>query len=111
KRVIQEDIPKIAQIYTNAINIEKILYRLAASDEINIESLLTIYGIKKDEISEIIEILNKAELINVLFPFGGIDSKLNKSRKAFFMSPSLRRALLSVLFGGEISENYRLKLF
>jgi len=111
KRIIQEDIPKISQIYTNAINIEKILYRLAGSDEINIESLSTTYGIKKDEISEIVEILNKAELINVLFPYGGIDSKLNKSRKAFFMSPSLRRALLSVLFGGEIPENYRSKLF
>lgn len=111
KRVIQEDIPKIAKNYTNAINIEKILYRLAGSDEINIESFSTTYGIKKDEITEIVEILNKAELINVLFPFGGIDSKLIKLRKAFFMSPSLRRALLSVLFGGEIPENYRSKLF
>ncbi len=111
KRVIQEDIPKIAKIETNTIHTEKILYRLAASDEINVESLSATFGIKKDEIYEIIDLLNKAELINVLLPFGGIDSKLNKARKAFFMSPSLRRALLSVLYGGEIPLNYRSKLY
>lgn len=110
KRVIQEDIPKITETNTNSFNIEKILYRLSGSDEVNIESLSNTFGIKKDEVQEIIEILFKAELIHVLFPYGGIDCRLNKNKKAFFMSPSLRKALLYVLYGSEIPETFQSKL-
>jgi len=111
KRVITEDIPQIVHFNTNSTNIEKILYRLAGSDEINVASLSNVLGIRKDEITEIVEILDKAEMLNLLFPFGGIDSRITKNRKAFFMSPSLRRALLSILFGENISETYQSKLF
>lgn len=111
KRVILEDIPKISRVKIDSNSIEKILYRLAASDEINIDNLSKTYGIKKSEISEIINLLDKAELINLLLAFGGIDSKQNKIRKAFFMSPSLRRALLSALYGNDLPQNYISKLF
>jgi len=40
-----------------------------------------------------------------------IDAKLTKLRKAFFMSPSLRRALLSVVYGQTIPSNLRGKLW
>ncbi len=94
RRVIYEDIPKIAEI-VNPRYAEKILSRLAASDEINIQTLSQSIGISQDKINESLNILEKAELLNVLYAYGGIDSKINKAKKYFFMSPSIRKAILT----------------
>lgn len=94
RRVIYEDIPQMAE----KVNIhfsEKILQRIAASDEINLQTLSQSIGISQKEINENLDILVKAELLNVLYPFGGIDTKINKMHKYFFMSPSIRRVLLN----------------
>jgi len=96
RRVIYEDIPKINDS-SNPKHAEKILNRLAASDEINVQTLSQSIGISQDKINENLDILEKAELLNVLYPYGGIDSKINKVKKYFFMSPSIRKALLSPL--------------
>lgn len=105
RRVIYEDIPKIAEI-VNPRNSEKILTRLAASDEINTQSLSQSMGISQDKINESLAILEKAELLSVLYPYGGIDSKLNKMKKYFFMSPSIRKAILSPFMATDTKNMY-----
>ena len=110
KRVILEDIPKLNPTYSDHVKIERLILRLAGSDEINTEKLARLVGIKKTEINDLIDILAKAELLNVLMPFGGLDTKILKNKKAFFMSPSLRRALLSTLYGQNLPEQFRSKL-
>lgn len=110
KRVILEDIPKLKSSYTDYTKIEKLILRLAGSDEINPEKLAGIIGVKQNDINELIDILAKAEILNVLLPYGGLDSRIVKNKKAFFMSPSLRRALLSTLYGKELPEHFRSKL-
>ncbi len=94
QRVIIEDIPKINK-NANVQYAEKIINRLAASDEINIQSLSQTIGISQNEINRNLNILEKAELINLLYPYGGIDSKINKAKKYFFMSPSIRKAIIT----------------
>jgi predicted AAA+ superfamily ATPase len=110
KRVILEDIPKLKPTFTDFIKIERLLLRLAGSDEINPSTLAGVIGIKQNEINELIDILAKAELLNVLLPYGGLDAKIVKNKKAFFMSPSLRRALLSTLYGENLPDQFRSKL-
>jgi predicted AAA+ superfamily ATPase len=113
KRIINSDVPKFSsdnktqyiQVYS-----EKILFRLAASDEINLDKLSQTLGEKKATIEFVLEALGKAELLNILSPYGGIDSRINKNKKAFFMSPSLRRAILSVIYGNELPEEFRSKM-
>ncbi|MCK5538948.1 MAG: ATP-binding protein [Bacteroidales bacterium] len=105
RRVIYEDIPKINE-NSNPKHAEKILNRLAASDEINIQTLSQTIGISQDKINENLDILEKAELLNVLYPYGGIDSKINKMKKYFFMSPSIRKALLNPLMKMENDSLY-----
>jgi len=95
RRVIYEDIPKLSNENLIPRNADKILSRLAASDEINIQTLSQSIGISQDKINQNLDILVKAELLNVLYPYGGIDSKINKAQKYFFMSPSVRKALLT----------------
>jgi hypothetical protein len=110
KRIIHEDIPKLKPTFTDFTKIERLILRLAGSDEINPEKLAGIIGVKQNDINELIDILAKAELLNVLLPFGGLDTKIVKNKKAFFMSPSLRRALISTLYGQNLPEQFRSKL-
>lgn len=110
KRIIHEDIPKLKTTFSDFSKIERLIIRLAGSDEINPEKLAGIVGVKQNEILELIGILAKAELLTVLLPFGGLDSKIVKNRKAFFMSPSLRRALLTSLYGQNLPEQFKSKL-
>jgi len=110
KRVIYEDIPNLKPTFTDFTKIERLILRLAGSDEINPEKLSGIIGVKHNEINELIDILAKAELLNVLLPYGGLDTKILKNKKAFFMSPSLRRALLSTLYGQNLPDQFRSKL-
>ncbi len=98
RRVITEDIPKITRKNYTYKNSEKLLFRLAGSDEINLQSLSQTLGISTDEINENLDILEKAELLNILLPFGGYDTKINKNKKAFFMSPSVRLAIHTKMF-------------
>ena len=97
RRVIYEDIPQLTKNTINPQYSEKILNRLAASDEINIQTLSQSIGISQEKINENLDILEKAELLNMLYPFGGIDSKINKTKKYFFMSPSIRKTILAPL--------------
>ncbi len=110
KRVILEDIPKLNPSFSDSTKIERLILRLAGSDEINPDKLAGIIGVKRDRIEELVDILAKAELINVLLPYGGIDRKVTKNKKAFFMSPSLRRALLASLYGQNLPEQFRSSL-
>jgi hypothetical protein len=110
KRVILEDIPKLKPTFTDYIKIDRLVLRLAGSDEINPEKLSGIIGVKQNEINELIDILAKAELLNVLLPYGGLDTKIFKNKKAFFMSPSLRRALLTTMYGQNLPDQFRSKL-
>ena len=110
KRVIWEDIPKLNPHFSDFSKIERLLFRLAGSDEINPEKLAGIISVKQNEINALIDILVKAELLNVLLPYGGIDTRIAKNKKSFFMSSSLRRALLSSLYGHNFPEHFRSKL-
>ena len=109
RRVIYEDIPKISKNINTKFS-EKLLQRIAASDEINLQTLSQSIGISQKEIHKNLDILVKAELLNVLYPFGGIDTKINKAHKYFFMSPSIRRVLLSPLIGSKNNSSIFAKL-
>lgn len=110
KRVIYEDIPKLTPKRANELISEKILKRIAASDEVNIQTLSQSLGISQKEINENLETLVKAELLNVLYPYGGIDTKINKTQKYFFMSPSIRRVILNPLIGSKYNSDLFAKL-
>ncbi|MCX7726469.1 MAG: AAA family ATPase [Chitinispirillaceae bacterium] len=114
KRVVYEDISKINNSISDKLNtptILNLLTHLAISDEINKDKLSKNTNIKKEYIENILDIIEKAELINILSPFGGPKTRLWENRKVFFMSPSLRLSLLSIIYGNNIPENLVGKLY
>jgi predicted AAA+ superfamily ATPase len=109
-RIIHEDVPKLKPGFTDFAKLERLILRLAGSDEINPEKLAGIVGVKQNDINALIELLAKAEVLHVLVPYGGLDTKIAKNKKAFFMSPSLRRALLCSLYGHNLPDQFKSKL-
>lgn len=111
-RVVYQDIQKLDNtIKAEPTIILRLLFQLSISDEINLDSLSKITGIKKDELTSILDLIEKAELINILDPFSGAEGRIHKNKKAFFMSPSLRLSLLSILYATNIPENLQGKLY
>ncbi len=96
-----EDIPKIT----------KVLYQLSSSSEVNIEKIPSNTGCTKREAELFIEALTKAEILNPFLPYGGINAKINKNKKLFFMSPTLRLSLHGVLYGYDINADLRAVLY
>jgi len=109
-RIIFEDAIKMNNQF-DSFNALKILIRLAGSDEINLNSLSQTFAIKKEEIELIIESLHKAEILNILRPYGGINSKLTKNKKIYYMSPTLRLALLNQIYKQNIPESSLSKIY
>lgn len=110
ERIILKDIPEFTSS-EDAARMQRLLMRLALSDEINFQKLSKEFRCSENEIETLIDTLDKAEILNVFHPYGGIKSKTGQSRKAFFMSPSLRRALYSRIFGPKLEDNLRAKLY
>ena len=111
KRIIFEDVTKINSSYSG-IQFEKLLYRLAASDEINLDKLSQTLGLKKEDIENALHTLDQAELLNLIhINSNSIDSLLTRNKKAFFMSPSIRRALLSSIYGNNVPDSARSKMW
>ncbi|MGC8822918.1 MAG: ATP-binding protein [Desulfurella sp.] len=111
-RIVYEDIPKLnRQISVENERIIRLLQQLAISDEINLNSLSQKTGINKNDLEFTLKVINDAELINLLNPYGGAESRIWRNKKAFFMSPSLRLALLSTIYGMNIPSEKQSKFF
>jgi predicted AAA+ superfamily ATPase len=109
ERILLKDIPQINTDFFEIYN--RILFRLALSDEINFHSLSKDFKIKETDIEKIITTLNNAEILNVFLPHGGIRTRTGGNKKAFFMSPSLRRSLYARIYGDKLKEDLRAKLY
>ncbi len=111
-RVVYEDVLKLNQgINVNSDTILRLLLQLSISDEINPDNLSQKVKIKKEELNPILNLIQDAELINILNPYSGAERRIYKNKKAFFMSPSIRLALLTILYGGNVPSNLKGKLY
>lgn len=112
ERILFKDIPNFSQINSDDIQLMfRLLLRLALSDDINMVKLAGTIGCKQTQIEEFIETLHKAEILNVLAPYGGTGVKTGVNKKPFFMSPSLRRALFQRVYGEKMESRLRAKLY
>ena len=112
KRLVYEDIAKIDDsLDVDPMTIMTLLMQLAIADEINVSALSQKTGIKREELEKVLDIMEKSELINILPPYGGAESRIWKDKKIFFMSPSLRLSLLSIFYGKSIPSRLLGKLY
>ena len=108
-RIITKDIPGLDP--EEADLLYRILLRLAASDQLNFQTLAKEFRIKEKKVESFIQTLAQAEVLNLFYPHAGLRSKTGMNRKAFFMSPSLRRALYERMYGHVTTPDLRAKLY
>ncbi len=95
-RVLYQDLKEFYE-QNEVMKIQRLLIRIALSDEINKEKLSQFLGIKVGKVDRIIDSLAKAELIMKFPAYGGSKTRL-KQTKLFFTSPTMRYAIIKQLY-------------
>jgi len=111
RQIIFEDLQKIEQNVFFIFNVEKLLLKIANLDEIQMSSLSQMTDIPEDEIQEILQVLVKAELIHIVKANTPAENGEEETIKIYFISPSFRRSLLSLVYGDNITIENRTKIF
>jgi len=118
KKVIENDIPSIKSLNTDTtVNIWRIVIyiALARSELISNHKIANYLSISSKLVNDILNILEKSQLIFNVKPFGGSGKIVRKPWKYYFLSPTLKAAA-NVEFGrfnldnkkclGLLAENY-----
>ena len=108
-RVVEKDIIELGRFNIDTIKkIKSILLMVASSDEISVTSLAKNIGnISVNTLIDIFDILEEAEVLIRVYPYGSIYKKVRKPSKYLFMSSALRVALLTVVEGRRSYEKYK----
>ncbi len=107
-RVVYQDLKE----FYEANEIEKIkrfLVYLAFTEELNENKIAQSVEIKKDKLRVIIDSLENSEIIIRFPPYAGIKSKIKKFQKLFFVSPTIRYAILKQILAD--AERFHSKLY
>jgi len=100
-RVVECDLPELGK-FDNATlaAIKNILLMIAGSGEVSITSLAKgLQGISLVTLVNVLEALEKAEVLIRVYPYGSTYKKVRKPSKYHFMTPAVRHALLTIVEG------------
>src|SRR3989339_1223504 len=96
-KVINQDVQSLGRFNNKTlIHIKRVLFLLAESDVVSIQKLATTLEVSVNTISNILEVLEQAELLIRVMPYGSNTKKVRKPSKYQFMSSAIRSAFLSV---------------
>ena len=93
-RVVERDLPELGK-FDNATlaAIKNILLMIAGSGEVSITSLAKgLQGISLVTLANVLEALEKAEVLIRVYPYGSTYKKVRKPSKYHFMTPAVRHA-------------------
>jgi len=96
-KVINQDVQGLGRFDTKTlIHIKRVLFLLAESDVVSIQNLAKILETSVNTVSNILEVLEQAELLIRIMPYGSNSKKVRKPSRYQFMSSAMRSAFLSV---------------
>lgn len=96
-KVINQDVQNLGRFDTKTIGyIKRVLFLLAESEVTSVQNLAKTLDTSVNTISSILDILERAELLIRIMPFGSNTKKVRKPSKYQFMSSAMRSAFLSV---------------
>ncbi len=95
-RVLYQDLKEFYD-QNEVMKIKRFLTLLAFSDEINRNKMAKTLGVKIDKVDKIVDSLVKSEIL-LRFPiYGGVKTRVKKE-KLFFVSPTIRYAIIRQLY-------------
>jgi uncharacterized protein len=96
-KVINQDVHALGRFDTKTLSyIKRILFLLAESDIVSIQNLAATLETSVNTVSNILEVLEQAELLIRILPYGSNSKKVRKPSRYQFMSSAMRSAFLSV---------------
>ena len=96
-KVINQDVQSLGRFDTKTLShIKRVLFLLAESDVVSIQKLAATIETSVNTVSNILEVLEQAELLIRVMPYGSNSKKVRKPSRYQFMSSAMRSAFLSV---------------
>jgi hypothetical protein len=108
-RVVERDLPELGKFDTATLaTIKNILLLVAGSGEVSVTNLSNILrGISLVTLINVLETLEKAEMLIRVYPYGSTYKKVRKPSKYHFMTPAVRHTLLTVVEGESAFTNHK----
>lgn len=108
-KIVERDLPELGKFDTNTLAmIKNILLLVSGSDELSITSLSnTLKGISMVTLINVLEALEKAEMLIRVYPYGSTYKKVRKPSKYHFMTPAVRHTLLTIVEGESAFESHK----
>lgn len=112
ERVINKDIPQMRGLSSDIIGkVSAILYAVADMDVLNFTTLSEKFGISRPKIAEIFSVLEQAEVLHRIYPYGSHFKQVTQRPSKYLFSSPAFRAMYYKTIGNIISEqNARGKL-
>ncbi|MDP2683674.1 MAG: ATP-binding protein [bacterium] len=110
-KVINQDVQSLGRFDTKTlIHIKRVLFLLAESDVVSVQKLATTLETSVNTVSNILEVLEQAELLIRIMPYGSNAKKVRKPSRYQFMSSAMRSAFLSVAGNEQIFSSQKGRL-
>ena len=106
-RVVEKDLPELGKFDRDTLSIIKnILLLISGSGEVSVTNLAnTLEGISSVTLINVLEALEKAEMLIRVYPYGSTYKKVRRPSKYHFMTPAVRHTLLTIVEGESAFEN------
>lgn len=110
-KVINQDIQSLGRFDVPTLNnIKRILFLLAEADMVSIQNLSKTLGMSVNTITNVLEVMESAEMLIRVMPHGSNSKKVRKPSRYQFMSSAMRSAFLSVAGNEQIYASQRGRL-
>lgn len=110
-RIIGLDIVEISQFSSDIISrIPEVLYAISSSDMLSLNNLSQDLGIHRNTLMQILEILEKTEMVMRVYPYGAHISQVKKPSKYLFCSPAFRSMYFKFIGSVIKEDSYKGKL-
>ncbi|MFH1705453.1 MAG: ATP-binding protein [Patescibacteria group bacterium] len=108
-RVVEKDLPELGKFDTNTLStVKNLLLLVAGSGEVSVTNLARVLkGISIVTLINVLETLEKAEMLIRVYPYGSVYKKVRKPSKYHFMTPAVRHTLLTVVEGENAFTNHK----
>lgn len=110
-KVINQDVQSLGRFDTKTLShIKRVLFLMAESDVVSVQNLSKMLETSVSTITNILEVLEHAELLIRVMPYGSNSKKVRKPSRYQFMSSAMRSAFLSVAGNEQIFASQRGRL-
>ncbi len=111
-RIVGMDVMQLGRFASEVTaRIPEILYIISASEVVSITNMAKDLGLSRNTLADVLDVLEKTELLVRVYPFGAHGSQVKKPSKYLFASPAFRSMYYNLIGNTINKKDYLGKLF